>query len=276
MKEDKAVHDYYVYVYIDPRNHEEFYYGKGQGSRKDAHLHDHGKSSKTKRIREIKKEGLQPIIRVIARGLSEQEALLVEKTLLWKLGKWTANIASGHFARKFRPHNSLHKRLTGFDFQTGLYYYNVGEGKHRVWDDYRKFSFISAGQGDRWGRAMRGFNIGDTFVAYLSRHGFVGVGRIMSEAKMIRDVNVNGKPLLSLPLACRKMSEHCDSKRKSEYVCLVKWIKSVPKSKAKSVHHEGLFTTQQVRAALKDQKTVKFIERKFKVKLDKYIPRHEK
>jgi hypothetical protein len=27
--------DYYVCVYIDPRNHEEFYYGKGVGSRKD-------------------------------------------------------------------------------------------------------------------------------------------------------------------------------------------------------------------------------------------------
>lgn len=30
--------DYYVYVYIDPRNYEEFYYGKGKGSRKNAHL----------------------------------------------------------------------------------------------------------------------------------------------------------------------------------------------------------------------------------------------
>ncbi len=29
--------DYYVYVYIDPTNHEEFYDGKGRGSRKDAH-----------------------------------------------------------------------------------------------------------------------------------------------------------------------------------------------------------------------------------------------
>ena len=28
---------YYVYVYIDPRNFEEFYYGKGKGSRKEAH-----------------------------------------------------------------------------------------------------------------------------------------------------------------------------------------------------------------------------------------------
>lgn len=32
--------DYYVYVYIDPRNHEEFYYGKGRGARKGAHLKD--------------------------------------------------------------------------------------------------------------------------------------------------------------------------------------------------------------------------------------------
>ena len=32
--------EYYVYVYIDPRNFHEFYYGKGKGSRKDAHLLD--------------------------------------------------------------------------------------------------------------------------------------------------------------------------------------------------------------------------------------------
>jgi hypothetical protein len=271
MKRERAVHDYYVYVYIDPRNHEEFYYGKGQGSRKDAHLHDPSKSSKTKRIKEIKNEGLEPIVRVIARGLSESEALLVEKTLLWKLGKWTTNIASGHFARKFRPHNALHKKLVGFDFQLGLYYYNVGEGKHRNWDDYRKFSFISAGQGERWGRAMRGFNVGDDFVAYLSRFGFVGVGRIISEAKMIRDVHVNGKPLLSLPLVCRKMSQSCGSIRKSEYVCLVKWYKSVPRSKARSVHHKGLFTPQKVRATLQDPKTIKFLESKFNVKLRKNV-----
>ena len=32
-----ASYDYYVYVLIDPRNFEEFYYGKGKGSRKDVH-----------------------------------------------------------------------------------------------------------------------------------------------------------------------------------------------------------------------------------------------
>src|SRR3989338_1226278 len=168
------MNDYYVYVYIDPRNHEEFYYGQGAGSRKDAHLEDQSDSEKAKRIADIQKEGLLPIVRVIARGLSKAEALLVEKALLWKLGKWTTNIATGHFADKFRPHNTLHKELSNFDFQNSIYYYNIGEGPHRNWDDYIQFGFISAGQGTRWRDAMLGFNEGDIFVAYLKRLGFVG------------------------------------------------------------------------------------------------------
>jgi len=94
MRGNRTVNDHYVYVYIDPRNYEEFYYGKGKGTRKDAHLGDTGDSAKARRIAEIEREGLQPIVRVIARGLTEEEALLIEKTLLWKLGKWTTNIAT--------------------------------------------------------------------------------------------------------------------------------------------------------------------------------------
>lgn len=114
--------NYYVYVYIDPRNHEEFYYGKGKGSRKNAHLNEDSDSEKSKRISAIKAEGLEPIIRVIARNLTEHDALLVEKTLLWKLGKHLTNIASGHYSKNFRPHDTLHKKLPGFDFQNSVYY----------------------------------------------------------------------------------------------------------------------------------------------------------
>ena len=74
--------NYYVYVYIDPRNLEEFYYGKGKGSRKNAHLLEESDSEKSRRISLIKKAGLEPTIRVIARDLSEHDALLIEKTLL--------------------------------------------------------------------------------------------------------------------------------------------------------------------------------------------------
>jgi hypothetical protein len=47
------MNNFYVYVYIDPRNFEEFYYGKGKGWRKEAHLWDTSSSEKTKRIKAI-------------------------------------------------------------------------------------------------------------------------------------------------------------------------------------------------------------------------------
>src|SRR3954447_22552367 len=65
------MNDYYVYVYLDPRNFEEFYFGKGRGSRKDAPLSDPSDTEKTRRIDAIRQAGLEPIIRVIARNLSE-------------------------------------------------------------------------------------------------------------------------------------------------------------------------------------------------------------
>src|SRR6267378_2080601 len=216
-QQEAVVADYYVYVYIDPRNFQEFYYGKGRGSRKNAHLFDQSDSAKAKRIQAIKREGLEPIVRVIARGLSEDEALLVEKTLLWKLGKGTTNIATGHFAEKFRPHNTLHKDLSGFDYRNGIYYYNVGEGSNRNWDDYVQFGFISAGGAPRWRDAMLGFNPGDMFAAYLKGKGFVGIGKIASRAAIVRTVQVNGRPFLSLPLKCQRMGEKSDDPLRSEY-----------------------------------------------------------
>jgi uncharacterized protein len=50
---------YYVYVYIDPRNFEEFYYGKGKGDRKVAHLQDTKDTEKTRRIKAITNAGLE-------------------------------------------------------------------------------------------------------------------------------------------------------------------------------------------------------------------------
>ena len=74
---------YYVYCYIDPMNLEEFYYGKGKGNRSLAHLLDLGKSEKAARIKRIKAatEG-DPTIRIIATDLTEDQALLIETTLI--------------------------------------------------------------------------------------------------------------------------------------------------------------------------------------------------
>jgi hypothetical protein len=53
-------------------------------------------SEKKGRIKAIKKEGLEPVIRMIARNLSEYDALLVNKRLFWKLGRQLTNVFSGY------------------------------------------------------------------------------------------------------------------------------------------------------------------------------------
>lgn len=257
---------YYVYVYIDPRNYEEFYYGKGKGSRKLAHLVDTTDSEKSWRIKAIHAAGLKPIIRVIARNLTEQEALLVERTLLWKLGKQLTNISSGHFASKFRPHDKLHLELSGFDYNAGVYYYNVGQGLVRKWSDFVEFGFISAGQGARWRDAICQFSEGDIIAAYLKGRGYVGIGQIVARAKPVRDVKIKNKPLLSLRLSSKRMDRNVESDELCEYVALVDWIKTFSYYQAKSVSGKNLFTTTHVRASLDGQpKTKAFLEKSFGV-----------
>lgn len=257
---------FYVYVYIDPRNYEEFYFGKGKGSRKDAHLSDASDSEKARRIAAIHKAGLNPIIRVIARDLSEHDALLIEKTLLWKLGRHLTNISSGHYVENFRPHDTLHLELSGFDYRCGVYYYNVGEGPTRNWDDYRALGFISAGQGVRWRDAMRGLEKGDVIAAYLKNHGFVGIGTITERAKPIRAVAIKGKPLLNHALCCTGMADNAESDELCEYVATVKWAAAVERDQAKWKSKAGLYTTTHVRASLDAQpNTIAFLETEFAV-----------
>src|SRR5438034_5583919 len=100
---EKGQKEYYVYIYIDPRNFEWFYWGKGKGSRKEAHLFDQGLSEKKERIDQIREAGLEPIIRVVAKRLTNEEALLVEKTLIWQSQGRLLNVAPGYFGDEFRP-----------------------------------------------------------------------------------------------------------------------------------------------------------------------------
>ncbi|MCA9191083.1 MAG: GIY-YIG nuclease family protein [Planctomycetales bacterium] len=265
------MNDYYVYVYIDPRNYEEFYFGKGRGARKLWHLNDSSDSEKTRRINEIRDAGLEPIIRVVARDLTEHDALLVEKTLLWKLGKSLTNIASGHYKKNFRPHNTMHLALSGFDFQRGLYFYSVGENERRNWDDYRRYNFISAGAGPRYRDAMLGFNKGDFVVAHMGGLGFVGIAKILAEALPVKQFKVRGEPLLKKRLEGDMKRNYLEPDY-SEYVCAVKWIKKVDRENAHWEPNIGLFARPIVRASLDNQpSTIEFLETAFEVSFSQLL-----
>jgi len=87
----------YVYIYIDPRTKEPFYIGKGKGDRLFSHLKDQSETEKIDRIKEIRKNGLEPQIDIIRHGLSDAEAALVEASLIDCIGKDNlTNLKSGY------------------------------------------------------------------------------------------------------------------------------------------------------------------------------------
>ncbi len=166
----------------------------------------------------------------------------------------------------------MHQELTGFDYQCGIFYYNVGEGAHRNWDDYKEFGFISAGQGVRWRDAMLGFNKGDVVAAYLKGCGFVGIGKLTSIAKPIGQVLVGGKPLLSHHLRCSGMADNVSSAECCEYVATVKWLKAVDRSEAKMKRKSNIYTTTHVRASLDGQpQTIAFLEEAFGIDIREHV-----
>jgi len=92
----------YVYVYIDPRNREPFYIGKGKGNRLFSHLDDQTDTEKVARIAEIRQNGKEPQIDILRYGLSDSEAALVEAAAIDLIGRAKlTNRVSGYHKGSF-------------------------------------------------------------------------------------------------------------------------------------------------------------------------------
>ena len=73
---------FYVYAYVDPIDSTIRYVGKGTGNRALSHLHSDEESDKVEWIQGLKKMDKSPQIDIIARNLSEETALLIERSLI--------------------------------------------------------------------------------------------------------------------------------------------------------------------------------------------------
>ena len=99
---------FYVYVLADPQTKRPFYVGKGQGNRIFTHLNQAIRSprpselpsDKLKKIRSIRSKGMQVKTTVVRHGLTQEEALEVEASLIDFIGlPDLANLVSGHDTR---------------------------------------------------------------------------------------------------------------------------------------------------------------------------------
>lgn len=98
---------HYVYCLVDPRDNKIFYIGKGQGNRVFAHtndsLNENAESLKLETIRNIRQLGFDVAHYIIRHRLTEEEAFMLESTLIdfltypqFNLKSVLTNIASGH------------------------------------------------------------------------------------------------------------------------------------------------------------------------------------
>ena len=261
---------YYVYVYIDPRNFKPFYYGKGMGRRSEAHLNG-GNVNMNKKIADIKKDGENPIVRIIASGLNEEQALIVEKTLIWNSPHVLCNLSTGHFQNNFRNPDSLHKEIQGFDYGNSIYFLNVGEGdgKTRCWEDCKEYSFMSGGQDyKKWGRKMEIFKPDDIVLAYLSGSGYVGVGLVEEEAVPASKFLFKNKLLSTYPLKNKNVCSVTGDIKDADFAIKVKWIKAVDRNNAVKAQKDT-FINRSMMASMENQKqTLIFLENKFSVKFE--------
>lgn len=102
----REIHDdlkFYVYIYIDPRNNQVFYVGKGQGDRAFAHLLETSEKEKVKRILEIQADGYEPKIEIVIHGIEKSDdAKRIEASIIDCFGLDNlTNIQLGYHSREF-------------------------------------------------------------------------------------------------------------------------------------------------------------------------------
>lgn len=135
---------------------------------------------------------------------------------------------------------------------TGYWFMNVGENNAgRSWEDCRKYGFMTAGGGKRYSDAVKGLKVGDKFFAYLSGHGYVGLGEVIAEAVPLKDFKPTGqgKLLPELPLNSKLDRERNDDPEQWDLCAAVKWIRTVDRNDAVLMNRARMGTINRIRQA---------------------------
>ncbi len=128
----------------------------------------------------------------------------------------------------------------------GEYYVSFGHGNSRSWADAKKYGFISGGGGDWYIKTLSMLKPGDRIWVNIPKVGYVGVGKVLAEAKPARDAQLNYKGVLTpaskLDLDQPNLFHDKDDLKKCEHLVAVEWIAALDIENA--VSEVGLFGNQ--------------------------------
>ena len=120
---------FYVYALKDPRSSPAmpFYIGKGTGSRAFDHLVNPDKTRKSRRIKNIKNDGHEPLVDVLVDNLTESQALRIEAELIGAFGTMETGgpltnsvvptgLSTTQSSRLVIPHGTVERAQLGLQF----------------------------------------------------------------------------------------------------------------------------------------------------------------
>ena len=172
--------------------------------------------------------------------------------------------------------NVKYKQISDYDNEEIMYYCD-GEGPCRNFDDYIKYSFISAGQKREdtdyyFSDEIKRLRKDMYFFAYHRREknengkiigGYIGYGKVIEDPVPIEQFSIDGKKLYELPLKQPGIKKNHDNEA-CEWVAKVEWLKTV--SRAEAFFYSGIFVPRNTVCKIdrkKHRETLDFLFEKF-------------
>lgn len=143
------------------------------------------------------------------------------------------------------------------------YYVTFGNPEVRNWEDARAYGFVSAGGGPRQISPLQRLSPGDRVFTLVPGSGYVGVGLVRQPAVPITDFEVDGTPLLELPLQSPALDRDREDADRCEHVVAVEWMRAVPEAEA--YWERGMFAIPNTVCALRQRFTIERLAEHFEL-----------
>ena len=155
------------------------------------------------------------------------------------------------------PETSPSRRSSGE--WNGEYYANFDEGDSRLWEEGKKFGFISAGGGEWYVRTLGLLQLGDRVWVSVPRRGFVGVGTVISTVAPFGQFTVKVRGVDTPITEVGLKAENSFDRGYDQHFVGVEWTKTVDLKDA--VWEPGFFGNQNTVARPRSRKWNHTLER---------------